>query len=128
MQAGGVVVALSFDVQRNEFGPLAKRLALIIESVIREQIKVTEGDVKDNMSQYNYWKTGNASNNTKGEMVNPREGMVSVNAQSEDGYPYPVAGNFGTVYMAPRPFFSDAEAVAREEFPRRMANAIDGAV
>ena len=128
MQAGGVVVALSFDVQRNEFGPLAKRLGSIIESVIREQIKITEGDVKTNMSQYNYWDTGTASGSTKGEMINPREGMVSVNAQSKEGYPYPTAGNYGTVHMAPRPFFSDAEATARDEFPRRMASAIDGAV
>lgn len=128
MQAGGVVVALSFDVQRNEFGPLANMLPSIINRVIREQVMITEGDVKTNIVQYDAVDTGNMLNSTKGEMLSQREGLVSVSAQSEDGYPYPVAVNFGTVKVSPRPFFTDAEEVARQEFPRRMADAIDGAV
>ena len=122
------MVALSFDVQRNEFGPLANMLPSIINRVIREQVMVSEGNVKTNIVQYDAVDTGNMLNSTKGEMLGQREGLVSVSAQSEDGYPYPAAVNFGTVHVSPRPYFSDEEEVARDEFPRRMADAIDGAV
>lgn len=128
MQAGSVVARIEFEVRRNNFGPLAAMLPTIINRVIREQVFISEGDVKTNIIQYNAVDTGNMLNSTKGEMLSPTEGLVSVSAQSGQGYPYPVAVNFGTVHVSPRPFFSDAETTAQQEFPRRMVAAIDGAV
>lgn len=122
------MVALSFDVQRNECGHLANLLPTLINRVIREQVNVSVDDVATNIVKYNAVDTGLMLNSAQGEMLNAREGLVSVSAQSGDGYPYPVAVNYGTVKMSPRPFFTDAENTARDEFPRRMADAIDGAV
>lgn len=119
---------IDFEVQRNEFGSLAAMLPSIVTRAIRKQVLVSEGDVKQFIVMYSAIDTGNMLGSTKGEMVSPNEGMVSVSAESEKGFPYPVAVDKGTVHMAPRPFFTEAEQQAKQEFPALMRRELEAAM
>lgn len=115
-----MAVTIEFDVLRNEFPSLLAQFDGIVNRAIRKQILVTEADLKTNIVRYDAIDTGNMLNSTRGEMVSAAEGLVSVSAESEDGYPYPWIVNYGGVHVAPRPYWSDAEAKAEDEYPGRM--------
>lgn len=113
---------LDFQVKRNVSGALAQALDAAVNKAIRTQIEVTRNDVKANIVAMDYIDTGATLNSVQAEMIGPTEGKVSV------GTEYAVFGNFGTRYQAPRPFFTQAETKAAEEFPKRMKAAVEGAV
>lgn len=119
---------LEFEVQRNEFGSLAEMLPSIITRAIRKQVLVSAGDVKQFIIQYDAVDTGNMLGSVNGQMVSATEGVVSVSAESGDGYPYPRAVNSGTIYVPPRPFFDDAESLARQEFGPLVKREIEAAL
>jgi hypothetical protein len=83
---------------------------------IRKQVLISEGDAKVNIVKYDAIDTGNMLGSVRGEMTGFQSGQVTVSAESGKGYPYPAAVNFGTIHMAPRPFWSDMEAKAESEF------------
>ena len=112
---------LTVDVPRNVSGKLAAELPRLIRDAIRKQVFVTEGDVKLNIRKYDYIDTGATLNSVRGEMTGAQEGMVSV------GTEYAVYGNYGTRYQAARPFLTEAEIKAREEFGPRVRAEIEGA-
>lgn len=119
---------IEFEVRRNEFGSLAGMLPSIVTRAIRKQVLVSEGDVRQFIQQYDAIDTGNMLGSVKGEMVSANEGIVSVSAESGDGYPYPKAVNYGTIHVAPRPFFTDAENLARQEFGPLVKREIEAAL
>lgn len=119
--------SVDLDVIRNEFPNMLAQFDSIVNRAIRKQIFVTEGDVKTNIVKYDAIDTGNMLGSVKAEMQGQDTGIVSVSAQSGDGYPYPVAVNFGTVYVSPRPFFTEAETKAETEFPGRMRSEFEAA-
>lgn len=119
---------IEFDVQRNEFGSLAAMLPEIRTRAIRKQVLVSTGDVKQFIVQYGAVDTGNMLGSTTGEMVSANEGIVSVSAESGDGFPYPRLVNSGGVHVSPRPFFDDAVALAKQEFGTLMRREIEAAL
>lgn len=121
------MVAIQMDVKFNHAGPAAAAFRQLINRGVRKQVMVTEADVKTNIVKYGYVDTGNALGSTRGEMTGETEGQVSVSAESEQGFPYPVVGNYGSVHQAPRPFFSEAVAKAEQEFGPRVRREIEGA-
>lgn len=88
--------------------------------VVREAVMDVERDVVVNIVKYGAVDTGTMLGSVRGEMTGQAEGMVSVNAESEEGYPYPVAVNYGTRYVPARPFFTDAVEQERQRFPERF--------
>lgn len=119
--------SIDMDVIRNEFPNLLAQFDAIEERAIRKQVFVTTADVKDNIVRYDYVDTGNALGSVDGRMIDDHTGEVSVSAESDEGFPYPVVGNYGSVDQSPRPFFSDAEAKAETEFPDRMRREFEAA-
>ena len=118
------------DVQvlRNEFPTIAAEMDAIINRAIRKQVLVSEGDVKENIVRYDAIDTGNMLGSKRGEMTGQKTGLVSVSAESEQGYPYPAAVNYGTRRMAARPFWTEAEVKAEQEFPARMRRELEAAI
>lgn len=119
---------MEVEIVQNDWLALASALPAAVNRGIRKQIFVTEGDVKVNVQTYDVIDTGNLLGSIRAEMLDRTTGMVSVSAESEQGFPYPWIQNYGGRYIAPRPFFSDAEAKARDEFPGRMKREIDAAL
>lgn len=116
-------------VVKNRFPSIAAQLPEIVDRAVRKQVKVSEGNIKVNIAvKYGAVDTGAMLGSTQGKLTGHGQGEVSVSAESEQGYPYPAAVNYGTVHMSPRPFFSDEVAKARGEFPRRMAAEIEAAL
>jgi len=119
---------LEFEVKRNEYGSLADMLPAIITRAIRKQVLISEGNVKENIVRYDAIDTGNMLGSVNGRMVSANEGVVSVNAESGDGFPYPAAVNGGTVHVPPRPFFDEEVEQAKEEFPRTVRREFEAAL
>lgn len=111
-----VEVTISF----NKLPAIARQFPAETNRRIRQQVFQTEGDVKTGIVSHDAIDTGNMLGSTRGEMTGQFEGLVSVSAESEDGFPYPQLINSGGVYVAPRPFFDEALDKARGEFPRRF--------
>lgn len=103
----------------NNLHAIAAGLSGAIATAVREQVLATERDVKLNIVAYDYIDTGNALGSVRGE-ANGSSGEVSINAESEDGFPYPWVGNYGSVHQSARPFFTNAEKKAEREFPGRV--------
>lgn len=109
----------------NRFPEIRRRFPREVDQIVREQIKVTEGDVKTNIVKYNAIDTSNMINSVDSHPTGHAQGEVTVSAQSEQGYPYPTAVNFGYervdgVRVPGRPFFSEAIIKAEDEFPERF--------
>jgi hypothetical protein len=121
------MAGIEVTIVNNNLGPLAALLPRLINTAIRKQLAVTEADIKTGIVRYDAIDTGNMLGSTRTEMTGTTSGQVSVSAESEQGYPYPRAVNYGTVKMAPRPFFSEAEIKAKAEFAGRMNREINGA-
>ena len=119
---------VDIQVLRNEFPTIAAEMDAIINRAIRKQVLVSEGDVKENIVRYDAIDTGNMLGSTRGEMTGQKTGLVSVSAESEQGYPYPAAVNYGTRRMAARPFWTEAEVKAEQEFPGRMRRELEAAI
>jgi len=92
----------------------AARVPDAVHNLVRAQVLQTEDDVTVNVVKYDVIDTGNLLGLTKGEMTGQGQGEVVNNAE------YAAYQNFGTRFIAGRPFFSDAIDVARQEFPKRF--------
>lgn len=112
----------------NHLSQLAGGLQGAVNRGIRKQVMVTEGDVKVNIVKYSYVDTGNALGSVRGQMTGQMEGLVSVSAESEQGFPYPTVGNYGSVHQAPRPFFTEAEMKAEREFAGRVRREVESSL
>lgn len=68
------------------------------------------------------YKTGEFYDSVSTEVTNDLEVIVGATARNEvDGYPYPEALEFGTMYMAPRPTLRPAIDMSRGEVEGRAA-------
>lgn len=126
------MATITVTVERNLAGRLADMLPTLVDRAVREQVFQSEADVKVNVQKYDVIDTGNLLGSVKGRPTGHAQGEATVSAQSEQGYPYPRAQNYGWHdrggnYHPGRPFFSEAETKAAEEFPQRVARAIEGA-
>lgn len=114
-------MGITLDVRYNRMPQIRARFPREVNRIVREQVLVTEADVKTNIAvKYGAVDTGAMLNSTTGRMTGDAEGEVTVSAQSAQGYPYPVAVNYGTRFMPGRPFMNDAAAKAESEFPARF--------
>jgi hypothetical protein len=111
---------VTVEIRNNKLPRLGANFKREVNRRVREQVMQSESDTKVNIVRYGAVDTGTMLGSARGEMTGETEGMVSVNAESEDGYPYPQAVNFGTRFMPGRPFFSEMVETARAEFPRRF--------
>lgn len=101
-------------IRYNHLPRIKRALPSEISAVVREQVFVTEGDIKTNIQTMDYIDTGATLNSTQGHMTGEMSGEVVV------GTEYAVYGNYGTRYQAARPFASDAATKAETEFPGRF--------
>lgn len=112
------------DLKFNHLPLLDSQFRQRVNRGVRKQVFVTEGDVKVSVVKYDVIDTGNLLGSVRGEMTGELSGMVSVSAESGDGYPYPWIQNYGSVHIPPRPFFSDPEAKAESEFEPRVRREV----
>lgn len=111
---------------RSNLCPLvAARFPDAVNKIVREQVFDSEGRVKVNVVSMGVVDTRMLLNSVAGEMTGQFSGEVTVSAQSGQGYPYPAAQNFGTVFISPRPFFTDETHRAETVFPARF-KALEG--
>lgn len=122
------MASIDVEILRNEFPTIAAQFHAIVNRALRKQMFVSVTDVKINIVKYNYIDTGNALGSVNGKMLSDNEAMVSVSAESKDGYPYPWIGNYGGRNRPPRPFFTEAEMKAEREFPERMRREFEAAM
>lgn len=105
---------------KSKLGRVARQFPDEVRTIIREQVLESEGNVKINIVKYDAIDTGAMFGSVKGEMTGDLEGEVSVNAQSDDGFPYPIVVDKGGAHVAGRPFFSDEAERARQTFPDKF--------
>lgn len=111
-----VEVVISFD----KLPQLARRFPVATSKRIRAEVLATEAGVKQNIVTADLIESGNMLNTTKGEMTGQFEGQVSVPAESEDGFPYPIVQDRGSVHVPATGFFSKEVDKSRTRFPRRF--------
>lgn len=117
------MVRVFVSIEKNELPRLAAAMPSVFDRAARKQVLVSEGDVKGNIVKYDAIDTGNMLGSVRGD-TGAME--VSVSAESEGGYPYPTAVNYGTIHVPPRPFFTEAENKARQEFLGRVKTEVEG--
>lgn len=121
---------LRLEVKYNRLPEMYDKFPRETDQIVRQQLFVTEDDVKTNIVKYDAIDTSNMINTVAskpdssggGEVVSPAEYSAYVN------YGYVRGGRsflFGAVRMGgshvpARPFFSDAVEKARREFPERF--------
>lgn len=116
---------IKVTLEKNIFGDLARQFPAAVNRGMRKQVLVSERDVVTNIQRYDLIDTGNMMGSVKGDT----EAMeVSVNAESEKGYPYPWIQNYGGRKIPRKPFFSEAVRKAEDEFPGRVRREIDRAM
>ena len=115
MKAEGVVVF-------NKFGAIGAGFDQKVNAAIRTQIYATQRDTQTNIQKYGLIDTGTMLNSVTPQMTGQFSGEVKVSAQSDEGYPYPAAQNYGTRYIPASPFFSEAVTKAEGDFPKRFDN------
>jgi HK97 gp10 family phage protein len=98
----------------NKLPQVRARFPREVSEIVREQIKVTEDDIKTNIQKYDYIDTGATLNSVQSAMTGQFSGEVTV------GTEYAVYGNYGTRYQTARPFASDAAVTGETEFPERF--------
>lgn len=108
------MAGITVVVVKNRLPDIERLLPREVNRIVREQVFVTEGDIKDNIVAYNYIDTGATLNSTQGRMTGETSGEVVV------GTEYAAYGNYGTRYQPARPFASDAATKAEGEFPARF--------
>jgi hypothetical protein len=117
--AGGISVVVVFDKL-----PIAlSRLRPIIAREVRAQGLATEADMKANIVGAGRVDTGAMLGSTTSQMTGPMTAEVGPSAESEDGYPYPVAQEYGTVRGISGAYFAThAGEQAATDFPNRFRN------
>jgi hypothetical protein len=98
----------------NKLPQVRARFPREVSQIVREQIKVTEGDFKLNIQKYGAIDTSKMINSVDSDMTGEFTGEV-VSPAEYSGYV-----NFGTRFMTARPFASDATVTAESEFPERF--------
>ena len=111
-------------IEHNELPNLIAQLPALANQAVREQGQVSVADAKTNIVKYDAIDTGTMLNSVTTKMLGEYEAEVTVNAVSDDGYPYPVIVDKGGAHVSPRPFFTEMIATAKREFPDRISRAM----
>lgn len=101
-------------VRSNLCPRVAQRFPAEVDRLVRAQLLQTEQDVIENVVKYDVIDTGNLMNRVESRSTGQAQGEVTSGAE------YSAYQNFGTRFIAGRPFYSDAIEVARREFPERF--------
>ena len=107
-------MGITTQVVYNKLSRIRAQFPREVNQIVREQILVTEGDIKINIQKYDYIDTGATLNSVASQMTGEFSGEVTV------GTEYAVFGNYGTRFQPARPFASDAAVTAESEFPERF--------
>lgn len=101
-------------IKTNHCPRVASRFPREVNRLMREQVLESEAHVKTNIVAMDVIDTGFMLNSTTGQMTGEFSGEVTVNAE------YAHYQNDGTVFISPRPFFTNEVHRAETAFPARM--------
>lgn len=123
MASGNVEIVKVFD----HLPGLGARARAFCSRQVRTQGLTTETDIKVNITTFDLIDTNAMRETTASTMTGEFEAEVGPSAQSDEGYPYPVAQNYGTATIPATGFADLAAEKARREFPQRF-NGFEQAV
>lgn len=117
-------MSISVELGGLDYGDFASQFDAIVNRATREQVLVSERNIKNNIIKYDQIDSGNMLGLTKGDTS---EMMVSVSAESEDGYHYPWIQNYGGAHISGTGFFTEEEIQAKREYPERVKDHLERA-
>lgn len=103
---------LIVTVEKNRCAEVARRFPIAVDEIRREEGLAFEDGVVGNIVKYGVIDQGDLM------------GSIAFNGVDEvaDNVEYGIFQDRGTVFIAPRPFWSDELEVSRKRFPARFLN------